>query len=249
MGATTAAHPTGAPRMAAPRRLCPACVRRYAGLVAVDCPVCHGLGVLTLGAGALHHYPTAAVARAVDLFLEHAAQEAAAGLPLGDRRAFLEAATDELRVAGVLSSTADGSGHPARTPAPADAAAARVTELDAHRLARDLGRPPTPRVAAAIAARPDPTLPGVRVARTRGDVPAVSATGHPSALATICDPIDVLGPDVALLQSDRRNTDHTAAILAEATSEAAHRRRRKAQDPAARADGVAHGATRREGLS
>lgn len=226
--------------MALPRRLCPACARRYAGLVAHDCPVCAGRGVLTLGAAALHHYDTPAVARAVDLFLEHAAQQATQHLPLSDRRSALEAATDDLRVAGVLSSTADASGTPARTPGPTDTASARVTELNAHRLTRDLGRPPTPRVAAALTSRPDPALTDVRATRLRGLVPQVSATGNRSAVATIADPIAVLGPDVSVLQSDQRSTDHAARTIAQAVPETLKRRRRKAQDAPPRTYGVAH---------
>lgn len=212
---------------AIPRRLCPACQRRYAGLVAHDCPVCAGTGVLALGAAALHHYDTAAVARAVDLYLEHAAQEATTRLPLGDRRQFLEAAVDELRTAGVLASTADAAGRPARTPSPGDAGSVRVAELEAHRVTRALGRPPTPRVAAALAARPDPALPGVTARRNRGEVPHVSSTGHPAAVPTIADPIDPLGDDVAVLVSRRRNTDHLATVIATAVPKAARDRRRR----------------------
>lgn len=211
--------------MALPRRLCPACARRYAGLVAHDCPVCAGRGVLTLGAAALHHYDTPAVARAVDLFLEHAAQQATHHLPLSDRRSALEAATDDLRVAGVLSSTADASGTPARAPGPTDTASARVTELNAHRLTRDLGRPPTPRVAAALTSRPDPALTDARP--RDGRPPQASAQGHRAALATIADPIDPLGPDVAVLVSTRRNTDHTATVIATAVPKAARDRRKR----------------------
>lgn len=210
--------------MPVPRRTCPACARRYAGLVAHDCPVCQGLGVLTLGAAALHHYGTAATARAVDLFLEHAAQEATRQLALASRREALEAAADDLRVAGVLASPVDNR-HvtPARTPAPQDAQAARVTELDALRLTRELGRPAGVPVLSALAAAPIP----LEEARPRdGRPPQASAQGLPSRLATIADPIDPLGPDTGELDIARRRSEHTAAVVARAVPQAAHSRRR-----------------------
>lgn len=213
---------------AQPRRVCPACARRYAGLVATDCPICRGLGVLTLGAAALHHYDTAAVARAIDIYLEHHAQTIRDQLPLGNRRAALEAATDNLRTAGILASTADAAGTPARTPTPHDTASARVTEQEAYRVTRDLGAHPTTRVLAALAAPPLP--PGdLPTARPRnGTIPTASTTGHQSATATIADPIDPLGPDTTTITNTRATTDYRARVIAAAIPTAANRRRRKA---------------------
>lgn len=212
---------------AAPRRTCPACSRRYAGLIAPDCPICQGLGTLALGAAALAHYDTAAVARAIDLYLEHHAQTIRDQLPLGDRRQALEAATDNLRAAGVLHSTADASGTPARTPAPHDAASLRVTELDAYRVARTLGTPVTTRITTALTAPPIP----LNQARPRnGAIPTASAMGHRSATHTIADPIDPLGPDTLDLEGTRAAHDHRARVIAAAVPTAAARRRRR-QDP------------------
>lgn len=205
-----------------PRRTCPACSRRYAGLVADDCPICQGLGVLNLGAASLHHYGIAATARAVDLFLEHAAQEATGQLPLASRWEALEAAADDLRVAGVLGSAVDNR-HvtPARTPAPADAQARTVTELDAHRLTTALGRPASPLVVSALRARPVPLSEG----RPRdGRPPQASAEGLRSRLATIADPIDPLGPDTGELEVDRRRSEHTAAVVARSVPDAVRAR-------------------------
>ena len=212
-------------RPAPPRRTCPACARRYAGLVAPDCPVCRGLGVLSLGAPALHTYNPAPVARAVELYLEATAQRTRAELPLGQHREALEAAVDELRLAGVLASTADAAGHPAHHPQPVDATSARVAELDAYRAVRSLGETPGPRVVNALRA---PRVADLTEARPRdGRIPTASVTGDRSATATIADPIDPLGPDTAQLTAQRVAHDHRARVIAAATPQAATKRRRK----------------------
>lgn len=211
---------------AVPRRTCPACSRRYAGLVAHDCPICQGLGTLALGAAALAHYDTAAIARAIELYLEAHAQAIRDQLPLGTRRQALEAAVDNLRAAGVLHSTAD-TGTPARTPAPPDAASAMVTELEAYRVARDLGTPVTTRVTTALTAPPIP----LHQARPRnGAIPTASATGLRSATATIADPIDPLGPDTTELTLEVATNNHRARVIATAVPNAAARRRNR-QEP------------------
>lgn len=207
---------------AAPRRTCPACSRRYAGLIAPDCPVCQGLGVLTLGAAALHHFEPAAVARAVELYLEAKARQSRQELPLGQHRQALEAHVDELRVAGVLATIGDTAGHPARTPVPQDASSARVAELDAYRATKALGARPDTAVLNALAA---PELP-LELARPRdGRPPQASATGHPSAIATIADPIDPLGPDSGELELTRDARTHRARVIAASVPTAATRRR------------------------
>lgn len=210
--------------MSVPRRTCPACARRYAGLVDDDCPICRGLGVLPLGAAALHAFEPEAVARAVELFLETAAREATEQLELASRREALEAATDELRVAGVLASTADAAGHQPPTQV---ASSPGVVELDARRLAHRAGRPPTGADVAQLAL---PAVGGLEGHRYRdGRQPTASANGHVAALAVIADPIDPLGPDVAELAADRYATDHQARVLAQAAPAAAHQRRKGAR--------------------
>lgn len=210
--------------MSVPRRTCPACARRYAGLVADDCPICRGLGVLPLGAAALNSFEAEAVARAVELFLETAAREATEQLELASRREALEAATDELRVAGVLSSTADAAGY--RTPAQA-ASSPGVVELDARRIAHKAGRPPTGADVAQLAL---PVVADLSEHRYRdGRTPTASSNGHVAALAVIADPIDPLGPDVAELVADQYATDHQARVLSRAVPTAAHHRRQKGQ--------------------
>lgn len=208
-----------------PRRTCPACARRYAGLVDPDCPVCQGLGVLNLGAAALHNFDPAPVARAVELYIETRAQRVRQELPLGQHRDALEAAVDELRLAGVLSSTADASGRPAHARQPVDSASARVAELDAYRAARTLGTPVSTRVTRSLDA---PLIP-LEAARPRdGRPPQASATGHRSATATIADPIDPIGPDSGELELALRTATHSARVIAAAVPLAALKRSRHA---------------------
>lgn len=215
----------------APRRTCPACSRRYAGLVADECPVCQGLGVLALGAAALHHYEAPAVARAAELYLEHAAQEATRTLTLGDRRQALEAATDELRVAGVLAGPMD-----TYTRAPvhvsADVEATDTLERRAVDQARQLGRQPTRLVVAALAAKPVPDLAPHRP--RNGNVPTASLNGHLAAVAVIADPIDPIGPDVAQLEERQRVDNYRARVIAAAVPQAAKLRAPAADEPATR---------------
>lgn len=210
---------------AVPRRTCPACTRRYAGLIASDCPVCKGLGTLALGAAILHHYDPAPAARAIELYLEATAQRVRLELPLGQHRDALEAAVDDLRHAGVLASTADAAGHPARTRTTnIDDTATTVSELDAYRATRTLGATATTDTITALTATPIP----LTNARPRdGRPPQASATGHPSALATITDPIDPLGPDAAELDLNLYRQDHTANVIATAVPTASHRRRHR----------------------
>lgn len=205
-----------------PRRVCPACQRRYAGLVAADCAVCQGLGVLNLGAAALAHYDAAPVARAVELYLEAHARRHRHELPLGQHRQGLESAVDELRIAGVLAAPHEG-GTPARAPIPTDAASARVAELDSYRVARALGTPVTTIVVAALAAPPVDDLAQVRP--RDGRAPTGSANGHRSALATAADPLDPLGDDTAVIAATRYADTHRANVIAAAVPVAANRRR------------------------
>jgi hypothetical protein len=212
---------------AAPRRTCPACSRRYAGLIAPDCPICQGLGVLTLGAAALHHFEPAAIARAIELYLEAKARQSRHELPLGSHRQALEAHVDELRVAGVLATTADGAGHPARNPVPPDASSARVAELDAYRATRSLGATPDTAVLNALNALNAPELPLDRARPRDGRPPQASATGHPSAIATIADPIDPLGPNTGEIAIQRDAHTHRARVIAASIPAAATRRRNR----------------------
>jgi len=220
-------RPTTPPRTTAPRRTCPACQRRYAGLIDPACPVCAGLGVLTLGAAALHHHEAPAVARAVELYLEHHAAQAAGTLPLGQHRPHLEATVAELRVAGVLASTADATGERAHQPRTL-VSPPRVVELDAHRLAKQLGATTTITLLEALRAGPGP------LARARPSYLAhpsewTSANGHRAHLARVADPVDPLGPDGQELEHTRTAHNHTATVLVTAVPSVVRRRTRTTQ--------------------
>lgn len=208
-----------------PRRTCPACARRYAQLVAPDCPVCQGLGVLNLGPAALAHHTPAAVSRAVELHLEGTSRRTQGELPLGQHRDALEAAVDELRLAGVLASPHDTAPTDTVPDVPETFAEVVDAELAGRRASRDvLGTPVTRPIVDALAADPVADVTDLRP-RT-GRPPTGSAGGHRSALATIADPIDPLGPDTAVIQTTRYADTHRARVIAAATPHAA---RRKAQ--------------------
>lgn len=209
------------------RRACPACSRRYAGLIPADCPVCDGIGILALGNAALSRHNPAAVARAVELYLEHAAHRAARDLPYAQRRAALELAVTELRTAGVLATIAD-TGTPATPAQPDDAQARSLAERDAYTVATDLNARPTTAVLNALAASTIPLTacrPGTHV------LAIASANGHPAQLARAADPIDPLGPDLLELAAERRTTEHAGRVLASATDQLATRRTRRQARP------------------
>lgn len=218
------------------RRTCPACARRFAGLVDPDCPVCDGIGVLSLGAAALANATPPAVARAVELYLEACARRARRTMPLARLREALEASVDELRTAGVLAHNLE-AGHPAHRRA-ADQAR-DVDELDALRIAR--GRLTAIRLAgvevtdvdrAALAPTATTTLDNARP--TVGAVPVLSRAGHRSQLARAADPIHPLD-NVVDLDLAHRSDAHRARVLAGATEHLAAttaRKRRTRKDTA-----------------
>jgi hypothetical protein len=206
-----------------PRRTCPACARRYAQLVAPDCPVCQGLGVLNLGPAATAHHTPAAVSRAVELYLEDTSRRTREELPLGQHRDALELAVDDLRLAGVLASPHDPAGPAEHPPAPRDRDAVRATELDAYRVARTVLA--TPVSVAAVTALAAPPVDQLEQLRPRdGRPPSGSAAGSRSALATIADPIDPLGEDTAVIEATRYADSHAARVLSAATPHAARRK-------------------------
>jgi hypothetical protein len=84
-------------------RTCPACQRRYAGLVDPDCVICRGAGVLRLGHAGLHKNDPAVVARAIEGYLEAYLRAVDQMLPIGNAK--LEAlanAVSELVHAGLI---------------------------------------------------------------------------------------------------------------------------------------------------
>jgi len=209
-----------------PRRTCPACSRRYGGLVDGTCPLCDGLGVLILGAAALTTQPAPVIARAVELYLEAHAHRYTSELPPGDaRQQALEAARDDLRHTGVLSGPADVTRPPGHVDTPPDPASPTVAEHRAHTYTRTALRAPLqPRHLTALAAPPGDVVD----VKPRTGLPVGSANGHRSALATIADPIDPLGPDAVTLDNARHIRDRYARVIVKAVERALTRHPRKA---------------------
>lgn len=204
------------------RRVCPACSRRYAGLIAPDCAVCCGIGSLGLGAAALAQAEPNAVARAIELYLEHKARAARAH-PNRDHRGLLEAAVHELRTAGVLTSLSQPD-TPARHRTHG-ALADSLAETAAARLSATLGARPTPATHAALS--PVNTIPLAQARHHGAPFPHASANGHTAALCVAADPIDPLGPDTATLAGDRDRDEHRALVLAAACAQLATRKTRR----------------------
>jgi hypothetical protein len=214
------------------RRTCPACSRRYAGLIDPDCVVCWGVGVVGLGPAALHRCEPAVVARAIELHLEAASRAAAEDLPLGDaRREALAAAVDELRVAGVIADPlAHGAPANSRPDAP-EGAARRVTDSEASRLAYLVGARPRPCDPANLDAEAiEYGLDDRPLARS---LPVVSAGGAPSFLAKAADPADPLG-DTRRQVYARNATDRRATVIAAAVARVPAIRARRARSAAGR---------------
>lgn len=200
------------------RRTCPACARRYGGLIAEDCPICQGTGALALGAAALSQHTAPAVARAVELYLELKAQDAGP-LPAAERGDALEAAVLDLRSAGVLAHGQDPTspGRPGTNRPTAERDATRYT-------AQLTGRPVLATVPAHLAA---PTIP-LLTARPDRVTAHASANGHRAHLARIADPIRPTGPDLLDLDAERRTVDHAARVIAGATAHLTRKRARTA---------------------
>jgi hypothetical protein len=196
------------------RRTCPACARRYAGLITPDCAVCWGVGVIGLGPAALHRSEPAVVARSIELYLEAASRTVAADLPLGDeRRDALAAAADELRVAGVIAdSLAHGEAAHHRADAP-EGAARRVTDSEAARMAHLAGARLTPSDAANLDA--EAIEYGLDDRPLAKALPVVSASGSQSFLARAADPADPLG-DTRQQVYARDATERRAVVLSAA---------------------------------
>lgn len=212
------------------RRTCPACAMRYAGLVDPGCPVCEGVGVLGLHPVALAPVglkPTdaAVVARAVELYLEAAAREAAGQLPLGDPRTeALAEAADRLRKARIVGPPL---GVPDRDMAwiPLDPET-RAVDAEAQKTAHLMGQPNKPQDVANLDADPVLYSPEDRP-RALGLLPERSQNGYQSQLAKAADPVDALGPDTLTLAFERQNRDHGAQVIASAVNDIVMIRNRK----------------------
>lgn len=197
-------------------RLCPACIHRRGRVVDPHCLVCQGEGVLMLGRAAAMSGPVE-TSYAVAIVLEAAARDLetrTATDPVERHRlapAAIGQVLDGLRAAGVLAwdGVTDQADTPAGTATEMAQAVSGVvirpmdwTLIDAQSYAYGYGDRPLAR-----------------------GLPVLSADGHPSHLARLCDPADPLTPtdqDVHARTSARR----AGAILAAATQQRGHRRGR-----------------------
>lgn len=184
-------------------RLCPACLTREARLVAADCPVCDGAGVVALGVQAVQEFGAAVTALAISAALEAVARAVdAPGVPNGDQRAAV-ADTMNLLARSGISGPGPAPNASARTPGSLAAAAIgrRVEPLDVR-----LPEAPAYRYGAG-------EQPGKR------GLPVLSADGHPSHLARVCDPADPLDMPTHEHAANVRKTEHQARALAAALDE------------------------------
>lgn len=209
------------------RRTCPACQRRYAGLVDPDCPICEGVGVVALHPVALYRSDPVVVARAIELYLESTSREAARVLPPGElRRDAVAVGAARLRAARVIGEPLGVADNSDRTPEPEGAAERRIVDWEAARLAVENGATMRPSDAANLDADRVSYGPDDRP-HASGLLPSVSAGGHPSALAKAADPRDALGPDTRALVYAEHATDRSARVVASAVDQAAAARFRQ----------------------
>lgn len=197
------------------RRVCPACARRFGGLVAPSCRICQGTGVLGLGAAALAQHSAPAVARTVELYLELRAQ-ASGPLPQAQRPEVLEAAVLELRSAGVLAHSLE-----AGAPATVDPSTPTAAERSAYRAVHTITGTPLPTtVPAALAAPP------IDVADARPDriTATASANGHRAHLHRLADPL-TLDTEPLHAAAQQQTDRHAARVLAHATDRLARKAR------------------------
>lgn len=193
---------------------CPACTRTRYHVIDRSCPVCAGTGTLRLGAPALAYYPPETVAHAVSMALESLARTITTTTDLSaDRRRLLTAELGKLGQAGLID---------APTPAAPLPSALTSEELAEHATGQQLS---------LFDIRVSDT--GVRAfeyhaddrPRARG-LPVLSASGHPSNVAMICDPADPFG-DTRTDHMRQKLTHRQATVLREAANDAARRRARR----------------------
>lgn len=223
------------------RIVCPACARRTDEIVELDCAVCAGAGILRLHPAAVEMYTIRVVAQAVRVALEAAARVIDDGTLLSAPQADLLADKVADLVTGRLiyfpEETVSAVDRPepvlapvipirrARrgklTPAPDQP---KLTEwLTPVELAAEHGA--TALDAALVHAEP--------ISYTSEDrplmrgLPVVSAAGHPSSLARICDPVDQLLSTRTTVTSNQ-TVARQATVLVTALPKAVKRRRKAA---------------------
>lgn len=196
------------------RMLCPACVRTKYQLLIEDCPVCSGRGVLVLGRPALHFYDAETVATAIRLALEASARAVVSSTTLSDPRgALLRERVQLLTDAGLLHTSEKVDAPPPGETARGLAEYASNEQLTLFDV--NVSSPELVTYEYQESDRP----------RARG-LPVLSAAGHPSAVALICDPADPFGSTRQEVRVHRKRL-REAVVLDRAHEDAARRRRGK----------------------
>lgn len=210
------------------RRTCPACSRRYAGLVAPDCPVCQGIGTLTLGPPILNALPPQAAARAIELRLEQVARQTQATYPIGHpaHAETLEQTVRDLTYRGCLADPLLTPSAPVHDAAPSHHAVVRAI-ASGHRpeqvwdqLATNFDKIPGPEAARHIHALDAPPTIHGRDDRphANGQLPRVSTNGSHSSMAQATDPWHPLETTTHELATQRQQWEHQAQAAARAAT-------------------------------
>lgn len=162
-------------------RTCPACTLRPAAIIAPDCAVCGGHGVLELGERATREYDGPTVSAAIALALENVARtiDTRPDARNVDPRPAITKVLTQLQRAGILT--------PPKAPAPVTSEATGTKRTNAVALVHHAtGRNVDHTDQLMIRAHPYPysfrDRPGAR------GLPLMSANFHPSSLARILDP-------------------------------------------------------------
>jgi hypothetical protein len=187
-------------------RCCPACSKRHAQLVNVNCPVCKGFGTVTLGAAALSLHEPATVATAVEIAIEAAARTIDNTLTLSDdRHAPLRNVMTMLCDSGIVD-------HPGTRKTAHKPRHLRLVTDDTAAVEAAASYIPTvtPRDA-VLALAPAYVYAEHERPNARG-LPILSAAGHPSHMARITDPMTP-GNDTAETGRQRRQQARSATIL------------------------------------
>ncbi len=208
-------------------RICPACCTRYAQLVAPDCVICAGSGIIRLGAGALALYEPDVVSLAAGIALESAARAADQSMNLtADRRKPVRATVNTLVDAGIIARPTPTKPRPPRVrPQNRTTGGRFATETTPSELARSCVQTSILDLdAVLITAAPYRYQPSDRP-NARG-LPLLSANGHPSHLARIADP-ETPGNDTCTTIQKRTTDAGVAKLLIAAAPEAAAIRRQR----------------------
>lgn len=206
-------------------RICPACSKRHGELVAQNCPVCAGTGVVILGAAALSLHEPAVVSQAVALAIEAEARQIEAETTLThDRVGSLKAKLSLLVNSGLVSDRTSPRQKKTRhlhvvpdLPS-TDASPAVVARTFAETAVEPIDETLTKAAPYIYQMGERPNVRGL---------PSLSAAGYPSSTARIVDPMPV-GTDTGAFALQRAAQARAARVLVEAAPIAADIKARRA---------------------